>query len=100
MKTIAQQLNIKVFPFRIDDKDGNIIYYEDSEGYWCKREYKDGKEVYFEDSDGYWCKKEYKDGKEIYYENSKGVIRDNRQKEMTIGELEKLTGIKNLKIVK
>ena len=30
MKTIAQQLNIKEFPFRIKDKNGNQIYFEDS----------------------------------------------------------------------
>lgn len=35
MKTIAQQLNIKTFPFpfKIKNKNGNIIYYEDSDGF-------------------------------------------------------------------
>ena len=51
MKTIAQQLNIKNFPFEIM-VDGKEIYYEDSDGYWHKREYQDGNKVYFEDSDG------------------------------------------------
>ena len=32
MNTIAQQLNIKEFPFRIKDKNGKQIYYEDSDG--------------------------------------------------------------------
>ena len=32
MKTIAQQLNVKDFPFKIKDKNNNIIYYEDSDG--------------------------------------------------------------------
>ena len=103
MKTIAQQLNIKEFPFRIKDKNGNVIYYENSDKYWAKIEYKDGHRIYYEDSDGYWVKSEYKDGHKIYYENSDGLIIDNRPKEnteMTISELEKLTGIKNLKIVK
>lgn len=81
MKTIAQQLNVKEFPFRIKDNDGNQIYYESSEGYWWKREYKDGNEVYFEDSEGDWYKREYKDGNVIYYENSNGFIVDNRLKE-------------------
>ena len=36
MKTIAQQLNVKQFPFEIKDKNGKVIYYEDSYGYWCK----------------------------------------------------------------
>ena len=52
MKTIAKQLKIKEFPFTIKDKDGNKIYYENSNGYWWKAEYKDGKEVYVENSDG------------------------------------------------
>ena len=63
MKTIAQQLNIKDFPFIIADKQGNEIYYE---------------------VDGFWSKKEYdSDGIAIYCENSKGLIRDNRPKEDT-----------------
>ena len=32
-KTIAQQLNIKDFPFEIKDKNGNRIYLENSDGY-------------------------------------------------------------------
>ena len=32
MKTIAQQLNIKDFPFRIKDNNGNETYYENSDG--------------------------------------------------------------------
>ena len=60
MKTIAQQLNIKDFPFIIADKQGNEIYYE---------------------VDGFWSKKEYdSDGIAIYCENSKGIIIDNRPK--------------------
>jgi len=65
--------------------------------------YKDGNIIYFENSNGYSFKKEYKDGKEIYYEDSDGLIigkRPKEQTEMTIAELEELTGIKNLKIVK
>jgi hypothetical protein len=61
MKTIAEQLNVKDFPFEIKDSDGNEIYYENSGGYWRKREY---------DSNG----------NEIYYENSKGKIIDKRPK--------------------
>lgn len=38
-KTIAEQLNIKEFPFKIKDKNGNEIYYEDSNKYWCKKEF-------------------------------------------------------------
>ena len=79
MKTIAQQLNIKTFPFEIN-VDGNIAYAENSEGYWYKREYQDGKQVYYEDSDGYWHKREFQDGKCVYYETSNGYIRDDRPK--------------------
>jgi hypothetical protein len=53
MKTIAQQLNIKDFPFRIKDKNGNEIYYETSYGFWFKYEYdSNGNRIYFEDSCG------------------------------------------------
>tara|TARA_R110000868_G_scaffold204078_1_gene452095 strand:+ start:1097 stop:1663 length:567 start_codon:yes stop_codon:yes gene_type:complete len=82
MKTIAQQLKIKDFPFIINGKNGNIIYYEDSDGLWWKSEYDaDGKEIRFESSDGLWWKSEYDDnGKEIYRETSKGIIKDKRPK--------------------
>jgi hypothetical protein len=52
MKTIAQQLNIKKFPFTIKNADGNRIYYEDSTGYWVKQEYAEGKIIRWENSDG------------------------------------------------
>ena len=73
MKTIAQQLNIKTFPFKRQ---------------WEKSEYKDGKEVYYENSDGFWYKYEYQDGNEIYYENSYGYIEDNRPKSKTQAKVE------------
>ena len=59
MKTIAQQLNVKEFPFIINDSQENEIYYERSNGYWVKREY---------DSQG----------NQIYFENSNGDVRDDR----------------------
>ena len=103
MKTIAQQLNIKEFPFVIRDKNRNIIYSEDSTGYWVRREFdSNGNIIYSEDSDGYWVRREFDsngniiysetseeywrkweyhpDGKLIYYENSHGYITDNRPK--------------------
>jgi len=87
------------YPIRLYDEDGNEIYYETSDGFWCKSEYKDGHEVYveksdgywwkceyedgnqvyFEDSSGFWWKSEYKGGKEVYYEDSEGCIEDNRE---------------------
>jgi hypothetical protein len=52
--TIAQQLNITEFPFDIKNEQGKLIYTELRKGYWCKWEYeKDGKLIYIEDSDGY-----------------------------------------------
>lgn len=81
MKTIAQQLNIKEFPFIIKDKNGNYTYHETSSGYWAKSEY---------DSDG----------NAIYYENSKGSIEDNRPKPYE-GAIVEIDGIKyELKAIK
>jgi len=82
MKTIAQQLGIKDFSFEIKDKNGNPIYFENSDGYWSKREYdSSGKLIYWEDSNGYWAKSEFdSNGNEIYLENSNGVVIDNRPK--------------------
>jgi hypothetical protein len=58
MKTIAQQLNIKKFPFAIKDKNGKEIYFERRNGYWIKTEFdSNGKEIYYEDSFGYWYKR-------------------------------------------
>jgi len=100
--TIAQQLNIKEFPFEMKDSKGNRIYYETSYEYWERCEYdsngnisysesshgwtkyeydSNGKEIYYENSNGYWEKREYDtNGKEIYYETSDGDIEDNRPK--------------------
>lgn len=74
MKTIAQQLNIKKFPFIIKDDNGNQIYYEDSDNRWYKSEYdSNGNQIYYENSEGYWEKHEFdSDGNEIYLEDSEG----------------------------
>ncbi len=74
MKTIAQELNVTDFPFEIKDKNNNQIYYEDSKGYWWKREFdSNNNEIYCENSTGYWCKREFdKNNNEIYYETSNG----------------------------
>tara|TARA_R110000822_G_scaffold10358_3_gene39263 strand:+ start:710 stop:961 length:252 start_codon:yes stop_codon:yes gene_type:complete len=53
MKTIAQQLKVTEFPFEIKDKNNNLIYWEDSDGGWEKREFnKNNNRIYFVDSDG------------------------------------------------
>ena len=97
-KTIAQQLNVKTFPFEIKDDKGNKIYYETSDGFWIKSKYDDkGKTIYYEYSDGFWRKYEYDDkGNEIYSEDSKGVVIDNRLKpsiELTLDEIAAKFGI-------
>ena len=101
--TIAQQLQIKDFPFIIRNKDGRVIYHEDSNGSWSKSEYNsDGNEIYFENSHGDWHKREYDANGDItrYYENSDGVIVDNRQcpfskaiVEVTLEDIAKKMGI-------
>jgi len=127
MKTIAQQLKIKEFPFQIKDSNGNVIYCENSAGYWSKAEYdSNGNCIYHENSNGYWIKAEFdynrneiyyenyygywikrefdSNGNEIYYENSHGLSLDNRPKivELTMDEIAKKFGIdvNNLKIKK
>jgi hypothetical protein len=103
MKTIAQQLNVKEFPFIIKDKNRNKIYFEDSHGNWYKWEYDSKGDkiylenstgcwwkykydsnrnlIYFEDSYGLWIKQEYdSDGNVVYREDSDGDIEDNRPK--------------------
>lgn len=56
------------------DSKKNQIYYENSEGFWYKREYDaNGNLTYCEDSDGFWFKHEYDaNGKLSYYDNSEG----------------------------
>ena len=106
MKTIAQQLNVKEFPFEIKDKNNNeiyyegsrgfwnksehdennnILYYEDSDAYWAKWEYdENNNQVYFESSNAFWEKREYNENNnEVYFENSYGTIIDNRPKKFT-----------------
>ena len=83
--------------FEVYNEKGNMIYLEDSDDdYWEKGEYDEkGNVIYLEDSDGHWSKSEYDEkGNVIYHENSKGKIIDERVKELTIEEIEKLLGYK------
>jgi ribosomal protein L14 len=77
MKTIAEQIKWNFETngtLVIRNKNGNLIYFEDSNGFWIKREYDSkGEEIYSEDSDGYWLKRECdSEGNEIYFEDSNG----------------------------
>jgi len=77
MKTIAQQIK---WDFKANgdleilNKNGNQIYYENSDGDWSKWEYDSkGNCIYYEDSNGFWSKSEYDSkGNQIYYEDSDG----------------------------
>ena len=82
MKTIAEQLNVTEFPFRIWDSKKRLIYFEESDKRWAKYEHdSEGNVIYFKNSKGYWSKREYDaSNKEIYYENSEGLIIDKRPK--------------------
>jgi hypothetical protein len=95
MKTIAQQLNVKEFPFVFKNSQGNQIYYENSEGGWYKSEYdSQGNEIYFETSNRYWCKREYdSQGNVIYLESSNGYIIDNRPKPSCEGKTVEIDGV-------
>ena len=83
--TIGQQIKWDFKTNRdliIRDKNGKIIYYEGSSGYWSKREWdSEGNEIYFEDSNKYWAKWEYdSEDNQIYFEDSDGCIIDHRPK--------------------
>ena len=62
------------YPIQIRDSKGNVTYFENSHGYWCRKEYdSSGNEIYYENSDGYWYKREYdSDGNMTYFEDSEG----------------------------
>jgi len=117
MKTVAQLLkhDFSKGSLYLYDSNGNLIYYEESNGYWHKREYDtNGKETYYENSNGYWSKYEYDingnqiyyessngcwgkyeydaNGKEIYYENSDGKIIDKRPKPSCNGKVVEIDG--------
>jgi len=63
---------IKDTYLHIYDANGNVTYYENSNGGWGKYEYDtNGNEIYIEYSNGFWEKWEYDvNGKKTYYENS------------------------------
>jgi hypothetical protein len=70
----------KKLNFRYLEWYGNLIYTENSDGYWDKREYDDNDiMISYENSNNEWYIWEYDDkGREIYYEDYGGVIRDKR----------------------
>jgi hypothetical protein len=100
MKTIAQQLNVTEFPFRIADKNGNCIYHENSDRFWSKGVYdSNGDQIYYENSNNVWIKREFNsEGRMIYYKDSKGYIVDSRPKPY-VDKVIEIDGIK-YKLVK
>ncbi len=92
MKTIAQQIN---WDFEVNgileikNKNGNRIYWENSNRDWLKWEHDSkGNTIYFESSSGFWEKMEYdSEGNQTYYENSYGRIIDERPKSCESDEI-------------
>ena len=98
MKTIAQLLkhDFNKGPLFLYDSNNNIIYYENSDGFWSKHEYDTkGNTIYYENSEEYWKKREYDlNGNRIYYEDSDGTIIGNRPKESCNGKVVEIDGKK------
>ncbi len=84
MTTIAKLLkhDFAKGDLNLFDTNGNQTYYEDSNGYWIKKEYdSNGNLTYYETSNKHWSKYEYdSNGNQTYYGDSNGIIRDNRPK--------------------
>ena len=77
MKTVAQLL-------KHDFKKGNLYLYDSN-----------GEIIYYENSNGYWYKKECDtNGNIIYYEDSTGKIIDNRPKSSCDGKVVEIEGKK------
>ena len=73
-KAIVQERGITEFPFIVKDENGDITYYENSDGFWFKRTFdENGKMTYHENSDGFWFKRTFDENGDItYHENSDG----------------------------
>ncbi len=71
-KVYNQPVTIK--GYNVYDTDGNVIYFEDSSGFWEKWEFDaNGNRIYYENSDGDWVKYGYDtNGNRIYHEYSSG----------------------------
>ena len=84
------------FPIEIDNANGNLTYYEDSNGYGAKYEYDaKGNRTHYEDSDGDWYKRECDaKGNETYYENSNGEKRGTPTSQSCTGKVIEVDGKK------
>jgi hypothetical protein len=70
------------YPIELFDKNGNQIYYEDSCGYWVKKEYDDFcRMIYYKDSIGYYEILEYDENNvRVFVKTPSGIVFDNRPK--------------------
>lgn len=100
-KTIAQQLGVTKFPFKIKDDNGNETYWENSEGYWLKYTFDDnGNRTYWESSDGAWSKSTYDDnGNKTYREDSDGYTYGTKPAPLEGKEVE-IEGVKYILTIK
>jgi len=57
------------------DEYGNLVYYENANGWWWKKEFDaNGNCLYRGDSSGMWIRKSYdENNNEIFYENYLGI---------------------------
>ena len=96
MKTVAELLkhDFTKGSLALYDTNGKVIYFENSDGYWYKKEFdSNGNEIYYENSDGFWIKSEYdSNGNRIYCENSNEIIQDNRPKSTCNGKVVEIDG--------
>ncbi len=74
---MIEKTNIKIHN-KLTKKIEYLLYLD--RGYCYKLEFDTrGNLIYYEDSDGFWSKYEYNsEGNRIYYENSIGIIEDDR----------------------
>jgi len=72
--TIAKQLGIKEFPFKIVVKD-QIVYWESVAGDWIIQEYNDqGKPIYFKNNHGYETHRTYdQKGRMTSFKDNNGI---------------------------
>lgn len=84
------------FPIEINDANGNQTYYEESNGFWSKREYDtNGNKTYYENSNGFWRKYEHDaNGNETYYEDSEGEKRGTPTSQSCAGKVIEVDGKK------
>jgi hypothetical protein len=92
-----KELGIKfTFPIEIEDANGNVTYYEDSNGWRRKCEFDgNGRQTYFEDSNKFWSKREYDtNGNQTYFEDNFGYKRGTPRSQSCNGKVIEVDGKK------